>query len=71
MGIVEDRLQMIGYRKRRGNLWVKNGSRVNVVHSKERLRGYYRITFREKWNEDHAVIYDYSSTGGPCMCCSD
>lgn len=38
---------------------------MHIVHSSEFGRDYIRITWREKWKNDHAIVYDYSGVRGP------
>lgn len=62
---VEERLMNLGFENTRGNRWLKGRKVVHVMHSSESGRGYVRIVWREEWKGDHAIIYDYSSGGGP------
>jgi hypothetical protein len=61
---VEKNLLELDYRKTNGTEWQKNGRVVHIPTS-----GYYgshlRITWKEKWKNDHAIIYDYSKANGP------
>jgi len=62
---VEEKLANLGYRNVRGNRWIRENQVVHVVHSSEFGRDYVRIMWREEWKDDHAIVYDYSSEGGP------
>jgi hypothetical protein len=61
---VEKHLSNLGYRKTKGSEWQKDGRVVHVPSS-----GYYgshfRITWKEKWKKDHAIVYDFSKANGP------
>jgi len=63
--MVEAKLVNLGYRKIRGNKWIKEDRVVHLVHSSEFGRNYIRIMWREEWKDDHAIVYDYSNGGGP------
>ena len=56
-----------GYKKTNRTEWKKNDRIIHVPSS-----GYYgthlRITWKEKWKNDYAVVYDFSKGDGPiCM----
>jgi len=63
--VVEEKLLNLGYRKIREKKWIKRKWAVHVIHSSEFGKYYIRIMWREEWKDDHAIIYDYSSAGGP------
>ena len=62
--LTEEKLLTIGYRKSGSKNWTKGNRSLHVVTSSafgERIR----ITWKEKWKDDYAVIYDYSEVKGP------
>ena len=61
---VEDRLLSLGYAAKGRNDYVKNHRTVHVTRSSE-FGTYMRIKWRESWKGDLAVVFDYSSAGGP------
>jgi hypothetical protein len=62
--IVSNRLIALGYSSITKKEWVKTNKTVDVVTSVD-FGSHIRITWKEKWENDHAVIYDYSSVDGP------
>lgn len=61
---VEDKLTSLNYQKEvKGKKWVNGNRIVHVEQSKERNR--FRIDWREEWKNHHAIIFDYSTVGGP------
>ena len=62
--MVKQRLESLGYEKVRGNTWLQKTRVVHIVHSSE-FGSYIRVVWREEWENDYAIIYDYSSGGGP------
>jgi hypothetical protein len=62
---VEEKLRLLGYRKRRGNTWVNGTRKVNVQHSVEYDRYHLRVVWYDKWVNYHALIFDYSAAQGP------
>jgi hypothetical protein len=63
--MVEQRLESLGYGKIRRNMWLQKKQVVHIVHSSEFGRSYICVMWREEWENDYAIIYDYSSGGGP------
>ena len=63
--MVEQRLESLGYGKIRRNTWLQERRVVHIVHSSEFGRSYIRIMWREELENDYAIMYDYSSGGGP------
>lgn len=61
--LVEQKLFELEYEKHR-NSWVKRKRVVHIVHSSE-FNERIRISWKETWKDDHAIIYDYSGGGGP------
>lgn len=62
---VEEKLRLLGYRKRRGNTWVNGIRKVNVQHSIEYDRYHMRVVWNDKWVNYNALIFDYSAVHGP------
>jgi len=62
--MVEEEMLNCGYEKKRRNRWIREDRVVRVVRSSEFGR-WLRIRWREDWKNDYAIIYDYSSGGGP------
>jgi hypothetical protein len=62
---VEEKLRLLGYRKRRGNTWFNGTKTINVRHSSEYDRQYLRVVWYEKWKDYLAIIFDYSAVQGP------
>jgi hypothetical protein len=65
MSVVEEKLLSLAYRRFRHNKWIKGKRVVHVIHSSEFMRDYIRIWWREKWEDDHAIVFDYSGARGP------
>lgn len=61
---IEENLRSQGYRKISRTEWKKK-DRVTHVLSSGDFGPYIRITWKEKWKNDHAVIFDYSKANGP------
>ena len=61
---LENHLLNLGYRKTNRTEWQKN-DRVIHVPSSGYFGSYLRITWKEKWKSDYAIVYDYSKAGGP------
>ena|SRR3990170_8246884 len=61
----EEKLRLLGYRKIKGNTWINGTRTVNVQHASKCKRDNFRIIWHEKWKDYHALIFDYSDTGGP------
>jgi hypothetical protein len=61
---VKRKLLDLGYKKTNQTEWHKNDRKIYVPSS-----GYYnthlRITWKEKWKNDYAVVYDFSKGDGP------
>jgi hypothetical protein len=62
--LVENGMASLGYEKLGRKEWVKAGRVVRVVASSE-FGERMRVTWKEKWKDDHAIIYDYSEAKGP------
>jgi hypothetical protein len=54
---VEDKMASLGYRRTRGNEWVKGNRVVHIVTSVE-FGDRIRVTWKEKWIGDHVVVFD-------------
>jgi len=65
MSEVENRLTLAGYQKSKGNVWIKGNKKIQVVHSKEWNRDCARVTWKDKWEDYQAIIYDCTSTNCP------
>ena len=61
---LESKLVTLGYRRTSKNEWAKNNRIIHVVTSVE-YGPRIRVTWKEKWKDDHAVIFDYSKAQGP------
>lgn len=62
--VAEEKLVSLGYTKTSNKKWTKGNRTVNIVTSSD-FGQRMRITWKEKWKNDHAIIYDYSKTKGP------
>jgi hypothetical protein len=61
---IEENLYKKGYTQISRNTWQKNEQIIHI--SKSRNFGtHIRITWKEKWKKDYAIIFDYSQTSGP------
>ena len=58
------KLGYMRYRNIGRNTWVKGDRIVHVVRSSE-FGTRIRIKWRDEWKDDHVILYDYSSVGGP------
>jgi len=61
---LENILTEHGYKQTSKNGWVKSNRFVQVVNSLE-YDFYVRVTWKEKWRNYHALIFDYSAVNGP------
>lgn len=61
---VEERLRDLRYRKVSGSRWIKDGRTARVLHSSE-YGNYIRVIWKEKWKDDHVIVFDYSEAKGP------
>ncbi|MDI9578819.1 MAG: hypothetical protein QM398_11880 [Thermoproteota archaeon] len=63
-GKLENILTERGYKQTSKNGWVKSNRFVQVVNSLEH-DFYVRVTWKEKWRNYYAIIFDYSAVNGP------
>ena len=62
--VIEQKLMNLGYEKISRSKWTKGNRVVHAVRSSKFGRR-IRITWREEWKDDYAIIYDYSDAQGP------
>ena len=53
-----------GYDKTSRTEWQKQDRIIHILRSKD-YGSRIRITWKEKWKNDHAIVYDYSKANGP------
>ncbi|MFZ7138027.1 MAG: hypothetical protein ACOWW1_06385 [archaeon] len=58
------KLRSLGYTKNTRTEWQKQNKIIHILRSKEFGRS-MRITWKEQWKNDHAIIFDYSKVNGP------
>jgi hypothetical protein len=65
-GTVEAKLRSLGYQNTKGNLWIKGNLQVHLEQTKNCGRdSNILIYWRESWENDHAIVFDYSCVKGP------
>ena len=60
---ITKKLLEVGY-KQYGNSWKKEQKTINIVTSSQ-FGEKVRISWKEDWKNDYAIIFDYSSGNGP------
>jgi hypothetical protein len=62
---IESELWSRGFRQNQNNYWTKENKIVQIAHYSQFQNNGIRVSWKETWKDYFALIFDYSSGGGP------